>query len=313
MKYLISITLLLFVSIISCKSKAQENLTLEEGNNHILKDIPDDIANTTWIILDSNESQSFEKLLDRSIKRPYQNIITKKNTISLTTKDYGEFNEINIDSIIVNNKNGYTLYFKGSDVNYINFFWKNKTKGVASWEIHYTNFSGQGEEIFKQDRVNKKFVTSENFPKPKEQVVVIENDSPMDSKYIKVNSIGVTGNFSCDYKENDNIYKLGKTKIFDNDRVEIELGEYFNVSCQVRKINGTENKYVLFFDYFFDTKYKINDIEYFSQTRPIAEIEIIDSNTIKKKWLGLYNNKTKDYPKLSNHDWNNDTCEIITK
>ncbi|MFC5045930.1 hypothetical protein ACFSTE_20425 [Aquimarina hainanensis] len=295
---------------ITCKNKVDKGISSENIiSQKQITSLPSEISLKTWILLD-DISSSYEEILDYSESSL---IKTELNNLNMTVDVYEDnLLEIGI-KYILKLESGYKIILNSTDVEYCIFRWKNQSKGIGTWTIKYLRYENGQEATFTNDYVIKNYVTSENFPKPKEQTVIIEKDPSMDSKYVKVNKIGVTGNFSCDYKENGNIYKLGKTRISDNNIIEIELGEYFNVSCQVRKISGVENKYALFFDYFFDTKYKINDIEYFSKTRPIAEIEIIDSNTIKKKWFGLYNNKTKNYPKLSNHDWNNDTCEIIIK
>ncbi|WP_234418254.1 hypothetical protein [Aquimarina aquimarini] len=72
-------------------------------------------------------------------------------------------------------------------------------------------------------------------------------------------------------------------------------------------INSTEKKW-------FKTMLEYNDWEYIdSKTHPIAEIEILDNNTIKKKWLGFYNLRTKkneDYGQ--EYGWD-DKCDGIIK
>ncbi|WP_158978897.1 hypothetical protein [Cellulophaga sp. L1A9] len=52
----------------------------------------------------------------------------------------------------------------------------------------------------------------------------------------------------------------------------------------------------------------------YSKTLPIAEIEILDNNTIKKKWLGIYNRRTKKTEEIPGFfNWYDKECDKMKR
>lgn len=316
-KMLKKIVLSLWIISISCKNNAQGTLT----------ELPVELANKTWIYISKNEADSYKEILNSLNQSPESNSIkTGENNISLEVTDYGEYATIDIKSIIAN-ANGFNMKSDGF-VDFINFLWIDKNKGIASWKIKYNKYSQGGGKIVDIYMVNKDFVTSENFPESELPKITLEEKQSINKlKYIEVEEdLPIKGYFSCLYNENE--YKNGGLILSNKDQkihngdtgeiltlkysVSIELVEYLNIDCIIRKVKDKPNTYALFFRSFIDTKYSIPEVSYYSDAHPIAEIEILDNNTIKKQWLGIYNRKTKEYENVEGFGWD-DECDGIIK
>lgn len=313
MKYI----LILAISCIACNNTSK-NKVLADESNEVLAVLPEEIANKTWIYILENEAESYDKILQDSNEKESNNIITYKDSISFGLDEQNSFITNGVKSIKQTN-NGYTIRTVESLVK-IEFSWIKKNV-IAKWKINIPNYNGEGND-FNTTRfsVDKNYVTPENFPIFKQHDEIkpdVEDEKPLDlNLYSEIlESLPLEGQFDCDYTEGEDeyVFKGGKLYLSNKNEAIITFVDYLNVQCDVRKIKGSSNKYVLFYKSFIDTKFSVNESTYYSKTQPIAEIEIIDDNTIKKKWLGFYNRKTKQYENAEDFDWQDEYCTVIKR
>ncbi|QCD62447.1 hypothetical protein [Tenacibaculum maritimum] len=327
-------SLILLFTIISCKNNAQENKkSLLNNKQKILKGLPDDIANKTWIYIHSNPEydkyNTYKNILDYNAGN---SIKTEKNLFHTVLDVYETYYfEIPFDSVTLIN-NTYQINFKHSEIDYAKFKWLNKNKGVGEWEIRYLRYFDGVDSIVRNKSVVKSFVTKGNFPEPKKEKVVIKEDEIINSNVYSelIDDLPIEGNFSCEYKDGEEVHsgaylKISNkdyevenvsdntTEIFRND-IEIKIEDVLYLQCDARKIKSSSNKYALFYKTFY-TKYEPPmESRHYSKTHPIAEIEILDNNTIKKKWLGVYNKRTNKVESIDGYfDWGDQYCNIIKR
>ncbi|WP_108869607.1 hypothetical protein [Aquimarina aquimarini] len=314
-----SIALLLWIITISCKNNAQE----------ILTELPKELADKTWINIGDPEEAPYDEIL-KKLEYPLPNFYMKtgKNElhIILNTIETALI-PVNFDKVIKQN-NSYRIEFKNHDeIEYTIFRWKNRDKGIITLETKYLHYDEGKEATLKRDYINKDFVTQENFPEPKKPEFIIENEILEDiSKYSQIDELPIKGKFIC-HTGNPGLLLLTSEKVnlYNSEGVitkvqpyeaQIIFDQYNGLDCSLRKIKGSSNKYALFFEHVTDaTNNYAKDLLHYSKKRPIAEIEIIDNNTVKKKWIGLYNRRTKNienYSKAEYLDWRDD-CNGIVK
>lgn len=327
------IVFLLLIMIIACKNNAQNSDNTNTNKKELTK-LPNELANKTWVYISNELNESYEDILEYSNKAQAANLVTTTYNITLsideqntsTTYDIKKINKIDNGYFIETDDGGTTIEFS----------WVDENKNIAKWKINIPNYYDQDSD-FNEERVttNKDFVTPSNFPKQnkiKESQIILEEEKSLKSLYSDIIiDLPLEGQFACDYKEegDDYIFQGGKLSLSNkdftiengdngtvesfNNRVVIELMEYLNVLCDIRQIKDNSNKYALFYNSFIDTKFSVEESNYYSKTQPIAVIEIINSNTLKKKWLGFYNRKTKQIENAEDIGWQDKYCTIIKK
>ncbi|MFC5045932.1 hypothetical protein ACFSTE_20435 [Aquimarina hainanensis] len=312
MNRLVFLLILLF-TIISCKNNAQENISLN-NEQKILKGLPDDIANKTWIYIHSNPEydkyNTYKNILDYNAGN---SIKTEKNLFHTVLDVYETYYfEIPFDSVTLIN-NIYQINFKHSEIDYAKFKWLNKNKGIGEWEIRYLRYFDGLDSIVKNKSVIKSFVTKDNFPEPKKEDRVLEKEKSEDNKFAKIEKLPIIGEFACVNEPSSFLsFKYEEVKLRDSEGEVIEIQPYkvilsltnqIYLSCTLRKVKDAKNKYALFYRHAENTEYFPEDILSFSKTHPIAEIEILENNTIKNKWIGMYNRRTKKVEGYGVYNW----------
>ena len=332
MKHIIIATLL-FVMMISCKNNAQVNSPLVNTNEQLV-DLPNELANKTWIYISKDLDESYDKILEYSKEQNSNNIITSKKKLSLKIDEQNSFVNYDIESVIKTN-NGYLIKTKENGID-INFSWIDKKISVGKWTLYIADYNGPNRD-FKAERiaVNKDYVTPKNFPEQevkKTSNVILEEDKIISDIYSEpIDDFPLEGQFSCDYTEDgdDYVFKGGILRLSNKDynvenvtegtvkkyknNIVIQLEEYLNIQCDVRKIKSKENTFALFYNSFTNTKFDVDQAPFYSKTKPIAEIEIVNNNTIKKKWLGVYNKRTKQVENVDDMDWQDEYCTTIKR
>ncbi len=324
---------MLFITTIACKNNAQ-NTDNTNSTQEILTELPDEIANKTWVYINPIEKQWFKTMLEYN-DREY--IKTETNSIDVPIDLYDPVRSSQkIESITVNDK-GYSIKFnKSKKLGGIDFKWLDKSKGLGIWEIKYIDegYAEFGDTIVRKKSVIKKFITPNNFPKPKpkEEIIIVGEDKPIDSNIYSelIDDLPIEGRFSCKYTEEGETYTGAFLEISNKDyevenvsnntietyknEIKIKIEDVLYLQCNARKIKSSTNKYALFYKIFY-TKYEAPvDSQYYSTTRPIAEIEILDNNTIEKKWLGIYNKRTKQVESINGYfTWGDEFCDIIKR
>ena len=325
------ILLLLSISIVTCKNSAQSTIK-SSIDKSTLKVLPDEIANKTWVYINSIEKKWFKTMLEYN---DWEYIETKTNSINIPIDLYDPVRSSQkIESITLKEK-GYTIKFDDSKkIEGIDFEWLDKSKGFATWEIKYIDegYAEFGDTIVRKNSVIKSLITSKNFPKPKEEIIIIGENKPIEAKYIEIKKLPLLGKFYCSKGSSEGYYEARlkfsndelpiydeKGNIMKNQPYTIELTLDKNITnigfnCSLRKIENSSTKYAVFFNYLTEeTKTIPKDILHYSKTHPIAEIEILNDNTIKKKWLGFYNLRTKKVEDYGQEYGWDDKCDGIIK
>jgi len=270
--------------------------------------LPNEIANKKWLKY-AEPIISYEKTLSyRKLSGWEYDITTTTNKISIF--DDIETVSFSIDSVIKKEKK-HRIFINDNQIDHVNFKWDDKIKGMATWSVVY-----KVGKVRSYKTIHEPFFIPENFPKKKSNKITITGDHSVDmSLYSEIiEDLPIKGNFACDYKENGNVYKEGELSFSNKNITQIKMEYILSLQCDVRKIKEANNKYALFYSSFY-TKYSPPEgSEHYSKTQPIAEIKIIDNNTLEKKWIGFYNKKTKKIENgVSAFDWGDKYCKTIER
>lgn len=315
MKY-INFLFIVFTFCIACKNNSRNTVSSNTSTlNEVLNVLPDEISNKTWVLILEGSKESYNEILDYSNKKISNNIITYRDSISFGVDEQVPLLTDKIKSV-KKVANGYFITTLNSSVN-IEFFWI-KNRETAKWKINIPNYNGNGRD-FNSIRysVNKSYVTEKSFPSSlnKKNVSIVKGDIDIDLNIYSelIDDLPIKGQFSCTYVEEGRNYSGAFLKI-SKKNIKIKVEDVLYLQCNARKIKSSSNKYALFYKTFY-TKYDPPEqSQYYSKTHPIAEIEILDDSTIKKKWLGMYNLKTKQIESIDGYfDWDDSFCDIIKK
>lgn len=302
---------LLFIIAIACKNRAQSN---EEFNNgEILKSLPDELANKTWIPY--YKGNTYEDLL-RRVEYPVTRYVKTSKTSFSKLEGKMEFELVELPSKkIVKSENKYIMYLDAPYIDYINLKLIDGNKGILDIEYVYQTPLPIDikDSIFTISYVDKSYITPDNFPEPKKEKIVLEKEKSEGNEYEKIEKLPILGKFACvNIPTSFLSFKYEEVKLRDSEGEVIEIQPYkailsltnqIYISCTLRKIRGSENRYALFFRHTENTDYHPEDILSYSSTHPIAEIEILENNTIKNKWIGMYNRRTKKIEGYGVYNW----------
>lgn len=314
------------VSIISCKGEAQSS------NQITLDNLPVELADKTWIPY--YKGNTYEDLL-RRVEYPVTRYVKTSKTSFSKLEGKMEFELVELpNKKIVKEGNKYIMLLEAPYLDYISLSWIDKQKGLIDIEYVYKKPLpiDVKDSIFTISYVDKSYITPDNFPELKKEEIVLEKDEAINSNIYSelIDDLPVEGMFSCKYAEEGEMYsgaylKISNkdyevenvsdntTEIFRND-IKIKIEDVLYLQCDARKIKSSSNKYALFYKTFY-TKYDPPEqSQYYSKSHPIAEIEILDNNTIKKRWLGVYNKRTKKTESIDGYfDWDDEYCDTIKR
>jgi len=323
------VVFLLLITFAACKNNAQKIEPLNETNK-VLTRLPSELANKTWVVYSGEQEENYKTLLENLNSDSYPLYVkTGDITFAMVEGDIETYLLELQSNEITKTKDTYKIQLNSQFVDYIILEWFEKTRGILSIEYHYKTLPESiTDSIFTIKYVSKDFITPENFPETEKSIdseAAVESEKIIDGdKYKRVDDLPIKGKFKCNNNGSISFFllKLRKTNLYDNDgNIEevqpyeaiISLDEFVNIVCSLRKVANTTNKYALLYRHTKNTKFHPEDKLHYSKTHPIAEVEILDDNTIKKKWLGIYNRRTKKMENYGQQYGWEDKCNGVIK
>ncbi len=243
--------------------------------------LPNEISNTKWILLEEDELNDQRKIIE-----------------TMDTLLYVDF--IEYRSLLINNiqqtSDGYLIYID-QIADLIKFTWVNKIKGIAKWDLQYKEGKIIRTYFTKKEGFYVSPKASQHITDSAKQVknLIFDTLSIDSTKYDKEGLIEPTGFYQ--YSNNK-----GVTNIINGDNILLVLNKDLSIITTSRRIKGFDNKYALFFKKVYETNLNFEEKNY-SKVKCIAELEILSAEEIKKKWIGLYNNKTGKIESKWANDW----------
>ncbi|WP_010521256.1 hypothetical protein [Aquimarina agarivorans] len=309
---------LLFATLTACKNKAVYEKT---NSGQLVEILPTELVNKTWVIY-GGQDESYDVLFKRFNSKTYPFYVkTGDSSFFMVEGDIETYLLELKSNKIVKVNDSYKMYLNSQFVDFITLTWKEKKRGIISVEYTYKVLPESiSDSVFTVDYVNKDFITEGNFPKLKEQkkkaeseIFIEEETTEGIGSYEYLKDLPIQGWFYCEDSKEKGNYEVGisfldEEHVIHNkdgsvlknmpNHIEIDLNNALRIACSVKKIKASSNKYVLFYEHRINHTMTLyipfyKDAQYYSSNHPIAEIDILDDNTIKRKWIGFYNRRTK--------------------